>query len=139
MAYCSTFSGKIASQSNQLISSDDLNKAGLQETLGPMKVHHQLTWCGYDPHYGFLHSSVQDFLCAMRMSQLSPQEQVRDFIRLMTSNPTSLVLRFCAGITKLDNEKVCKFLCRKGMNPPDSSVGLFCICIMLLVTHVHCS
>ena len=146
VAYHSTFSGKVASQSNQLISSDDLNKAGiqdLQETLGLMKVHQQLTWCGYDPHYGFLHSSVQDFLCAMRMSQLSPQEQVRDFIRIMTSNPTSLVLRFYAGITKLDNVKVCKFLCQIGMNPPvtDSMARVYTITCdprRLFLTYLHC-
>ena len=121
ISYHSTFSGKVASQSNQLISSDDLHKAGLQdvqETLGLMKVHQQLTWCGYDPQYGFLHSSVQDFLCAVRMSQLSPEQQVKDFICIMTSNPTSLVLRFYAGITKLESERVCKYLRRIGMNPP---------------------
>ena len=121
ISYHSTFSGKVASQSNQLISSDDLHKAGLQdvqETLGLMKVHQQLTWCGYDPHYGFLHSSVQDFLCAVRMSQLSPEQQVKDFIYIMTSNPTSLVLRFYAGLTKLESERVCKYLGRIGKNPP---------------------
>ena len=125
ISYHSTFSGKVASQSNQLISSDDLHKAGLQdmqETLGLMKVHQQLTWCGYDPHYGFLHSSVQDFLCAVRMSQLSPEQQVRDFIRIMTSNPTSLVLHFYAGITKLESERVCKYLSQIGMNPPGAFV-----------------
>ena len=125
ISYHSTFSGKVASQSNQLISSDELHKAGLQDmqlTLGLMKVHQQLTWCGYDPHYGFLHSSVQDFLCAVRMSQLSPEQQVKDFICIMTSNPTSLVLRFYAGITKLENNKVSKFLCRIGMNPPGAFV-----------------
>ena len=124
ISYHSTFSGKVASQSNQLISSDDLHKSGLQdvqETLGLMKVHQQLTWCGYDPHYGFLHSSVQDFLCAVRMSQLSPEQQVKDFICIMTSNPTSLVLRFYAGITKLENDKGLQILCQIGMNPP----GLF--------------
>ena len=146
ISYNSTFSGKLASQSNQLISSDDLHKAGLQdvqETLGLMKVHQQLTWCGYDPHYGFLHSSVQDFLCAVRMSQLSTEQQVRDFIHIMTSNPSSLVLRFYAGLTKLENNKVCKFLCRIGMNPP----GLFAINNLstissdprrLFLTYLHC-
>ena len=146
ISYHSTFSGKVASQSNQLISSDDLHKAGLhdvQETLGLMKVHQQLTWCGYDPHYGFLHSSVQDFLCAVRMSQLSPEQQVRDFICIMTSNPTSLVLRFYAGITKPENNKVCKFLGRIGMNP----LGIFSFNNMstassdprrLFLTYLHC-
>ena len=146
ISYHSTFSGKVASQSNQLISSDDLHKAGLQdvqETLGLMKVHQQLTWCGYDPHYGFLHSSVQDFLCAVRMSQLSPEQQVKDFICIMTSNPTSLVLRFYAGITKLESERVCKYLCQIGMNPP----GLFVFNDLftassdpcrLFLTYLHC-
>ena len=146
ISYHSTFSGKVASQSNQLISSDDLHKAGLQdvqETLGLMKVHQQLTWCGYDPHYGFLHSSVQDFLCAVRMSQLSPEQQVKDFICIMTSNPTSLVLCFYAGITKLENERVCKYLSQIGMNPP----GVFVLSKLftassdprrLFLTYLHC-
>ena len=79
IAHHATFiSSNAASHSNQLLSDYDLSNAGvngLQETLGLMKVHHQLTWCGYDPHYGFLHSSVQDFLCAVRMSQLSADDQ----------------------------------------------------------------
>ena len=146
ISYHSTFSGKVASQSNQLISSDDLHKAGLQdvqETLGLMKVHQQLTWCGYDPHYGFLHSSVQDFLCAVRMSQLSPEQQVKDFICIMTSNPTSLVLRFYAGKAKLESERVCNYLSQIGMNPP----GYFAVKNLrtsssdprrLFLTYLHC-
>ena len=146
ISYHSTFSGKVASQSNQLISSDDLHKAGLQdvqETLGLMKVHQQLTWCGYDPHYGFLHSSVQDFLCAVRMSQLSPEQQVKDFICIMISNPTSLVLRFYAGITKLESDRVCKYLSRIGMNPPGYFVfNNLCTASSdprrLFLTYLHC-
>ena len=127
IAHYSTFNGKAASQSNQLLSSDDLQKAGLhdiqdthdiQVTLGLMKVHQQLTWCGLDPHYGFLHSSVQDFLCALRMSQLGPEEQVRDFNKIVNTNPTSLVLLFYAGLTKLENKSVCQILCDLGKNPP---------------------
>ena len=146
ISYHSTFSGKVASQSNQLISFDDLHKGGLrdvQETLGLMKVHQQLTWCGYDPHYGFLHSSVQDFLCAVRMSQVSPEQQVKDFICIMTSNPTSLVLRFYAGITKLESERVCKYLSQIGMNPPDAFVfNNLCTASSdprrLFLTYLHC-
>ena len=121
IAHHSTFVCKASSQSNQLLSSDDLQKAGLhdiQDTLGLMKVHQQLTWCGYDPHYGFLHSSVQDFLCALRMSQLGPEEQVRDFNKIVNTNPTSLVLLFYAGLTKLENKSVCQILCDLGKNPP---------------------
>ena len=146
ISYHSTFSGKVASQSNQLISSDDLHKAGLQDiqlTLGLVKVHQQLTWCGYDPHYGFLHSSVQDFLCAVRMSQLSPEQQVEDFKCIMTSNPTSLVLRFYAGITKLESERVCKYLSQIGMNPPGLLVfNNLCTASSdprrLFLTYLHC-
>ena len=108
-----------------------------------MKVHQQLTWCGYDPHYGFLHSSVQDFLCAVRMSQLSPEQQVKDFICIMTSDPTSLVLRFYAGITKLESKRVCKYLSQIGMNPPGHDV-LNKLCTAssdprrLFLTYLHC-
>ena len=46
IAYYATLHGKSTSHSNQLLSSDDLQKAGLQnlqDTLGLMKVHQQLT------------------------------------------------------------------------------------------------
>ena len=68
---------------------------------------------------------------------------MRDFIRIMTSNPTSLVLRFYAGLTKLENNKVCKFLSRIGINPP----GIFSFNNMstvssdprrLFLTYLHC-
>ena len=71
-----------------------------------------MTWCGYDPHYGFLHLSVQDFLCAVRISQLSREEQVSDFKHIM-SNPMSFVL-LC--ITKLDNTRICRHLHGIGKN-----------------------
>ena len=111
-----------------------------------MKVHHQLTWCGYDPYYGFLHSSVQDFLCAVRMSQLSAEDQVRDFIRIMTSNPTSPVLYFYAGITKLENEKVCRYLCQIGKKAPNTNIllelkktrSVGCDRRRLFLSYLHC-
>ena len=150
IAHHATFiSSNAASHSNQLLSDDDLSKAGvdgLQETLGLMKVHHQLTWCGYDPHYGFLHSSVQDFLCAVRMSQLSAEDQVRDFIRIMTSNPTSPVPFFYAGITKLENEKVCRYLCQIGKKAPGANIllelertrSIGCDRRRLFLSYLHC-
>ena len=111
-----------------------------------MKVHHQLTWCGYDPHYEFLHSSVQDFLCAVRMSQLSAEDQVRNFVRIMTSNPTSPVLYFYAGITKLKDEKVCRYLCQIGKKAPGINVllelertrSVGCDRRRLLLSYLHC-
>ena len=118
MSAACTFSGKASFHSNQLLSSDDLYEAELSDTLGLMKVHQQLTWFGYVPHYGFLHSSVQDFLCAVRMTQLSPEEQVRDFSLLLNSNPTSLVLHFYAGLTGLYSRPVRELLRDIGRNPP---------------------
>ena len=122
IAHCATFNTRSTSRSNQLLSLEDLEKEGvdeLQETMGLMKVHTQLTLYGYDPYYGFLHSSVQDFLCAVRISQLSPEEQVMNFERIMSTNPMSLVLLFYAGTTKLDNSSVCKYLQQIGKKPPE--------------------
>ena len=122
IAHHATFNARSTSRSNQLLSLDDLEEEGvndLQETMGLMKVHLRLTWYGYDPYYGFLHSSVQDFLCAVRISQLSPEEQVRDFKQITSINPMSLVLLFYAGMTKLDNSSVCEYLRQIGEKPPD--------------------
>ena len=149
IAHYATFSSKAASQSSQLLSFNDLCQEGLQDfqdTLGLMKVHQQLTWFGYDPHYGFLHSSVQDFLCAVRMSQLRAEEQVRDFKRIVSNNPTSLILSFYAGITRLENRGVRECLYLIGMNPPDNSVinDLFVTrsevydCRRLFLAYLHC-
>ena len=118
IAHQCTFSGKASSRSNKLLSSDDLYEVELNDTLGLVKVHQQLTWFGYVPHYEFLHSSVQDFLCAVRMTQLSPEEQVRDFSQLLNTNPTSLVLSFYAGLTKLWNRPVRELLHDIGRSPP---------------------
>ena len=136
IAHHCTFSGKASSCSNRLLSSDDLYEAELNDTLGLMKVHQQLTWFGHVSQYGFLHSSVQDFLCAVRMTQLSPEEQVRDFSRLLDTNPTSLVLRFYAGLTKLWNKLVRELLCDIGRKPP----GYDCIQQRRrrYLTYLHC-
>ena len=57
----------------------------------------------------------------MRISQLSPEEQVSDFKHIMSNNPMSLVLLFYmyAGITKLDNTRICKHLRGIGKKPPE--------------------
>ena len=138
-----------SAQSNQLLTIEELQQAGLhdpcvQNTLGLMKVHHRLTWCGYAQHYGFLHSSVQDFLCALRMSQLSPDEQVRDFKFLIHNNSASLILSFYAGITCLNNEGVCSVLRQIGNNPPQEHTAVAALVRegidyrRLFVAYLHC-
>ena len=153
IAHRATFNTRSSSRSNQLLSLDDLEEEGvndLQETMGLMKVHTRLTCYGYDPYYGFLHSSVQDFLCAVRMSQLNPEEQMRDFQKIMSIDPMSLVLLFYAGMTKLDNSSVCKYLHRIGMKPPqfDTIIPNICDCCdtlseagdnrRLFLAYLHC-
>ena len=150
IAHRATFNTRSSSRSNQLLSLDDLEEEGvndLQETMGLMKVHTRLTCYGYDPYYGFLHSSVQDFLCAVRISQLSPEEQESDFKRIMSINPMSLVLLFYAGMTKLENSSVCKYLHQIGKKPPQNMKIIPNICNTLseardsrrlFLTFLHC-
>ena len=136
IAHYATFNTKSTSRSSQLLSIDDLEQEGvneLQETMGLMKVHTRLTCYGYDPYYGFLHSSVQDFLCAERISQLSPDDQVRDFIKIMGTNPMSLVIFFYAGTTKLENSSVCRYLQHIGRKPPEELKVVPNICDTLSV------
>ena len=137
-----------SAQSNRLLTLEELQQAGLQEpcaqsTLGLIKVHQRLTWCGYARHYGFCHSSVQDFLCALRMSQLDPDQQVRDFQYLIDNNPTSLILPFYAGITRLNNEGVRSVLKQIGKNPPqDTAISALVQKGIdyrrLFLTYLHC-
>ena len=137
-----------SAQSNRLLTLEELRQTGLhdpcaQNTLGLMKVHQRLTWCGYAQHYGFCHSSVQDFLCALKMSQLDPDQQVRDFQYLIHNNPTSLILSFYAGITRLNNEGVCSVLKQIGKNPPqDTAVSALVQegidYRRLFLTYLHC-
>ena len=150
IAHFANFNTRSSSQSNQLLSRKELEEEGvrdLQETMGLMKVHLRLTCYGYEPYYGFLHSSVQDFLCAVRISQLSPEEQVRDFKRIMSINPMSLVLLFYAGITKLNNTGVCNHLLQVGARPPQDNSIIPSICDALsetrdsrrlFLTFLHC-
>ena len=137
-----------SAQSNRLLTLEELQQAGLHEpcaqnTLGLMKVHQQLTWCGYARHYVFFHSSVQDFLCALRMSQLDPDQQVRDFQYLIHNNPTSLILPFYAGITRLNNEGVRSVLKQIGKNPPQDTAITALLregtdYRRLFLTYLHC-
>ena len=137
-----------SAQSNRLLTLEELQQVGLhdpcaQNTLGLMKVHQRLTWCGYVRHYGFFHSSVQDFLCALRMSQLDPDQQVRDFQYLIHNNPTSLILSFYAGITRLNNEGVRSVLRQIGKNPPQDTAITALLregtdYRRLFLTYLHC-
>ena len=68
-----------------------------------MQAPRQLTSCGPQHSYSFLHYAVQEFLAAYHISKLS--EKQGEIIRLvLTSSPLSLVIPFYAGLTRLCNE-----------------------------------
>ena len=73
------------------------------ETLGLMQSVPQLyVTRGEDMSYNFLHLTVQEFLAALHISNMSPEKQLEHFQR-QREGRWRVVLRFLAGITKLAN------------------------------------
>ena len=72
-----------------------------EDTFGLLKVTKRLTLRGYAPCYSFLHSAVQDFLCALWMSETNEDEQHHDISCIMNNDPMSPTLQFFAGCTQL--------------------------------------
>ena len=74
------------------------------ETLGLMQSVPQLyVTQGVVMSYNFLHLTVQEFLAALHISNMSPEQQLEHFQRHGKEGRWSVVLRFLAGITKLVN------------------------------------
>ena len=73
------------------------------ETLGLMQsVSQMYVTQGVNVSHNFLHLTVQEFLAALHISKMSPEEQLKHFIR-HKEGQFRVVLRFLAGITKLLN------------------------------------
>ena len=73
------------------------------ETLGLMQSVPQLyVTRGVVMSYNFLHLTVQEFLAALHISNMSPEQQLEHFQR-HGKGRWRVVLRFLAGITKLVN------------------------------------
>ena len=74
------------------------------ETLGLMQSVPQLyVTRGVVMSYNFLHLTVQEFLAALHISNMSPEQQLEHFQRHGKEGRWRVVLRFLAGITKLVN------------------------------------
>ena len=74
------------------------------ETLGLMQSVPQLyVTQGEDMSHNFLHLTIQEFLAALHISNMSPEQQLEHFQRHGEEGRWRVVLRFLAGITKLVN------------------------------------
>jgi len=78
------------------------NQAPLN-TLGLLQAPRQLTSCGPQRSYSFLHYAVQEFLAAYHISKLSSEKQSEIIRQVLSSSPLSLVIPFYAGLTRLCN------------------------------------
>ena len=101
------------------------------ETLGFMQSVPQLyTTQGAVMSHNFLHLTVQEFLAALHISFMSPEQQL---LHLKRHNEGTLkvVLRFLAGLTKLANISLdqIKGLFGKPLQENESSQGKYCTCM----------
>ena len=98
------------------------------ETLGFMQSVPQLyTTQGAVVSHNFLHLTVQEFLAALHISFMSPEQQLKHLKR-HKEGTLKVVLRFLAGLTKLANislEQI-RGLFGKPLQENESSQGKYC-------------
>ena len=83
----------------------------LDDTFGLLQVQHKIAMYGPTNTCTFPHLSLQEFLAALHISQLSKDDQFHAFENIFKQNPLSSVLSFYAGLTQLHSEKISKLLC----------------------------
>ena len=71
--------------------------------LGLMQEVPQLYTKGRASSYHFIHLTLQEYLTAVQISQLSKNEQTRLFQEHFDSGHFKMTIRFLAGLTKLRN------------------------------------
>ena len=71
--------------------------------LGLMQEVPQLYTEGRASSYHFIHLTLQEYMAAVHISQLSANEQTRLFQKHINSGHFKLTMRFLAGLTKLAN------------------------------------
>ena len=98
------------------------------ETLGFMQSVPQLyTTQGAVMSHNFLHLTVQEFLAALHISFMSPEQQLLHLKR-HKEGKLKVVLRFLAGLTKLENISLDQIrgLFGKPLQENESSQGKYC-------------
>ena len=98
------------------------------ETLGFMQSVPQLyTTQGAVVSHNFLHLTVQEFLAALHISLMSPEQQL-EHLKRHKEGKLKVVLRFVAGLTKLANISLdqIKGLFGKPLQENESSQGKCC-------------
>jgi hypothetical protein len=98
LAYLSSLEGK------QLFTKEELGQKNIEidNTLGLLQVHPQITMYGTKRYYRFFHLSLQEFLAAVHLSKRDRSGNIREILRKI---PQSQVLPFYAGLTQLNNRE----------------------------------
>ena len=106
LAYHSSLEGK------QLFTKRELgqSKIDIDNTLGLLQVHPQITMYGSERYYKFFHLSLQEFLAAVYLSKKNENAQITAIDEILNKNPLSQVLHFYAGLTRLSNRQALKLL-----------------------------
>lgn len=85
----------------------ELGHAGLKpnNTLGLLHIQSKITMFGTVRYYSFSHLSLQHFLGAVHLSQMSEQNQVEAIEISLKVDPLNSMIPFYAGLTHLSNRK----------------------------------
>ena len=84
-----------------------LRSCGINDSdhaLGLLRPQLTVTLNGPTQFYAFIHLSLQEYLAAFHITQLTETDQIKCFGWIYEQNPLSPVLTFYAGLTKLTND-----------------------------------
>ena len=99
-----------------IFTESDLTESGIEVTsefdgFGLLKATQTHQLLRDTVTYNFLHLTVQEFLCALYMSTLSQQEQLKLLSEHFSDYPN--VMMFLCGLTGLASNEMFKFVCSK--------------------------
>ena len=101
-------------QHRKILDKKMLRSHGITDTdhaLGLLRRQLAFTLYGPKHFYAFIHLSLQEYLAAYHISQMTEIDQIKAFGRIYEQNPLSPVLTFYAGLTKLSNDIIRTKLC----------------------------